>query len=151
MISKILVAIDGSESAWKALDLASDLATQYGAKVIALHVVPYEPLPEALRAFASTEHIRLEEENARFHYSRTLGDNLTREAERRARDKGVTSVVGRTDEGRPADSILATAEEEDVDMIVVGCRGLSDARGLVLGSVSHKVANHARCTCLTVK
>lgn len=151
MISKILVAIDGSESAWKALDLACDLATQYDAKVIALHVVPYEPLPQALRAFASAEHIRLEEENARFHYSRTLGDNLTREAERRARDKGVTSVAGRTDEGRPADSILATAEEEDVDMIVVGCRGLSDAKALVLGSVSHKVANHARCTCLTVK
>lgn len=151
MISKILVAVDGSEHAWKALDLACDLATQYGASVIALHVVPYEPMPEALRAFASTEHIRIEEENARFHYSKTLGDNLTREAERRARDKGVTAVVGRTEEGRPADSILATAEDEGVDMIVVGCRGLSDAKALVLGSVSHQVANHAHCTCLTVK
>lgn len=150
MISKILVAIDGSEHAWKALDLAYDLATQHGAEVIALHVVPFEPMPEALRAFASVEHIRLEEENARFHYARTLGDNLTREAERRGRDKGV-AVVGRTDEGRPADSILAVAEEEGVDMIALGCRGLSDAKALVLGSVSHKVANHARCTCLTVK
>lgn len=80
MIRKILAAIDGSEHAWKALDLAADIAMQLGAQLIVLHVVPFEPLSEALRAFAAVEYLPFEEEAARFRYSRTFGDLLTRSA-----------------------------------------------------------------------
>lgn len=151
MLEKILVAIDGSDHAWKALDLAADYAKLHGAQLIALHVVRHEPVPEGLRAFAEAEHIPLEEEAARYHNARMLGDRLTRAAEAKAREKGVTDVVGRTVEGRPPSEILALAADEGVDMIVLGSRGLSDPKALVLGSVSHKVANHAECTCVTVK
>jgi nucleotide-binding universal stress UspA family protein len=151
MIKKILAAIDGSEHAWKALDLAADMAKQHGARLIVLHVVPFEPISEALRAFAEAEHMPVEEEEGRYHFARTLGDHLTRSAEARARDRGLSEVVGRTVEGKPADQILELAGSEGVDMIVLGSRGLSDARALFLGSVSHKVANHAACTCVTVK
>lgn len=149
-MNKILVAIDGSEHAWKALDLAADLAKLHGAELIALHVVPYEAMPAALRAFAAAEHIPYEEERARFHYARTLGDRLTQSAEQRARDRGARAR-GQSAEGHPADAILEVAAEEKVDLIVLGSRGLSDAAALFLGSVSHKVANHATCTCVTVK
>lgn len=151
MINKILAAIDGSEHAWKALDLAIDIARQHGAQLTVLHVVPFEPMADALRAFAEAENLPVEEEEARFHYARTLGDHLTRSAEARARDGGLTQVVVRTLEGKPADRILEAAQDEKVDMIVMGNRGLSDARALFLGSVSHKVANHAPCTCVTVR
>ena len=151
MIRKILAAIDGSEHAWKALDLAADMAKQSGAQLIVLHVVPYEPMSEALRTFADAEDMPVEEEEGRYHYARTLGDHLTRSAEARARDKGLRDVVGRTVEGKPAGQILEVASSEGVDMIVMGSRGLSDARAIFLGSVSHKVANHAACTCVTVK
>lgn len=137
MTKKILTAIDGSEHGWKALDLAMDIAKQQGAQLIVLHVVPYEPMPEALRAFAEAEHIPLAEEEGRYNYARSLGDQLTRAAEARARGKGLSEVVGRTVEGNPADQILAEAASEGVDMIVMGSRGLSDARALFLGSVSH--------------
>ena len=150
-MARILVAIDGSEHAWRALDVAADVAKRHGAQLIVLHVVPYEPMPAALRAFAEAEHISLAEEEGRDHYARTLGDQLTRAAEARARGKGLSEVVGRTVEGNPADQILAEAASEGVDMIVMGSRGLSDARAFFLGSVSHKVANHAACTCVTVK
>jgi nucleotide-binding universal stress UspA family protein len=133
------------------VELAADLAKQHGAQLIVLHVVPYEPMAEALRAFAEAEHIPLAEEEGRYHYARTLGDQLTRAAEARARGKGLSEVVGRTVEGNPADQILAEAASEGMDMIVMGSRGLSDARALFLGSVSHKAANHAACTCVTVK
>jgi nucleotide-binding universal stress UspA family protein len=110
MTKKILAAIDGSEHGWKALDLAADTAKQHGARRIALHVVPFEPMSEALRAFAEAEQLPIEEEEARFRYARTLGDRLTRSAEARARDKGLTNAVGRTTEGRPADQILEVAK-----------------------------------------
>jgi nucleotide-binding universal stress UspA family protein len=151
MTKKVLVAIDGSEHGWKALDLAADMAEQQGARLIVLHVVPFEPMAEALRAFAAAEHVPLAEEEARFRYARTLGDHLTRSAEARVRGKGLTDVVARTVEGKPSDQILEVARSEGVDMIVMGSRGLSDARALFLGSVSHKVTNHAECTCVTVK
>ena len=93
----------------------------------------------------------VDEEEGRYHFGRTLGDRLTRSAEARARDRGLSNVVGRTVEGNPADQILEVAGSEDVGMIFMGSRGLSDARALFLGSVSHKVANHAGCTCVTVK
>jgi nucleotide-binding universal stress UspA family protein len=151
MIEKILAAIDGSEHAWKALDLAADLAQQHGAQLIVLHVVRFEPLPDALRAFAEAERLSVEEEEGRYRYARSLGDRLTRAAEARARDKGVSDVVGRTLDGKPAEQILELAGREGVDMIVMGSRGLSDAKAFFLGSVSHQVANNAICTCVTVK
>lgn len=151
MTKKFLAAIDGSEHGWKALDLAADMAKQHGARLIVLHVVPFEPMSDALRAFAQAEHMPVQEEEGRFHFARTLGDHLTRSAEARARAKGLRDVVGRTVEGKAADQILEVAGSEDVAMIFMGSRGLSDARALFLGSVSHKVANQAPCTCVTVK
>lgn len=151
MIGKILVAIDGSDHAWRALDLAADIAKQHGAQLTLLHVVPYEPMPEALRAFAKAENIPFEEEAARFRYAQSLGDRLTHSAEDRVRDRGLTRVSGLTREGKPADVILETAKSEGAEMIVMGSRGLSDPRAVLLGSVSHKVAHRAECTCVTVK
>ncbi|MEM7022184.1 MAG: universal stress protein [Pseudomonadota bacterium] len=151
MPNRIMAAIDGSDHGWRALDVAVDEARAHDAELIALHVIPHEPLSEALRAFAVAEHIDIEEEVARFRYARTLGDRLTQLAERRAREAGVKSVRGRSAEGNPAEQILDVAAEERVDTIVLGSRGLSDAKALILGSVSHKVANQATCTCITVK
>ena len=148
---KILVAVDGSEHGWKALDLAIGLAKSGDVELFILHVVPYEPLPRGLRDFAEAENLPIEEEHARYHYARTLGDAVTRAAETRARDEGLTKVTGWTAEGRPAEAVIDAAKDKDVDMIVLGSRGLSDAGALFLGSVSHKVANHAHCTCVTVK
>jgi nucleotide-binding universal stress UspA family protein len=148
---KFLVAIDGSEHAQKALELAADVAKLRDAHLTVLHVVPYEPMPPALRAFAAAERIPVEEEFARLHQARVMGDQLTRKAEALATDKGVTSVLGRTAEGDPAEQILEVAGAEGVDMIFLGSRGLSKPKALFLGSVSHKVAYHADCTCVTVK
>ncbi|NQU72224.1 MAG: universal stress protein, partial [Rhodospirillales bacterium] len=47
--------------------------------------------------------------------------------------------------------IIEYAEQHDIDMIVIGSRGLGDLKGMLLGSVSHKVAHLAECSCITVK
>jgi nucleotide-binding universal stress UspA family protein len=54
-------------------------------------------------------------------------------------------------DGDPAQSILHLAKERGVDTIVMGSRGLSDIKGLFVGSVSHKINHLAECTCITVK
>jgi len=151
MAGRILVAIDGSEHAWKALDLAIELAKAQQAKLSVLHVVAYEPAPEALRSFAEVEGISAEEEAARFRYGRTLGDALTGEAQARAAAAGLTAMEALTAEGKPATVIVETARGLPADMIVMGSRGLSEPRALLLGSVSHQVAHLAPCTCITVK
>jgi nucleotide-binding universal stress UspA family protein len=151
MSGKILVAIDGSDHAWKALELAADLAKARDAEVLVLHVVPYEPLPESLVAFARAENIPLDEVRGREAAGRLLGDALTREAERRLADRGVARSRSLVVDGSPASAILATASDEAVDMIVLGSRGRSPVAGVFLGSVSHKVAHLAECTCIVVK
>jgi nucleotide-binding universal stress UspA family protein len=72
-------------------------------------------------------------------------------ASRRAQQGGVGAIQTLVDEGDPAETILRVAGERDADMIVMGTRGLGAAMGLVMGSVSHKVAQLAPCTCVTVR
>jgi len=154
MINTILAATDRSEHARKAVALAADLAEKYGAKLVLTHVAhPKQLTYEAIHA-ARVEHL-----------INTAGDRLTRDQETqvlmalgqevlreaKARVHNVGEVVTRLEEGDPAKRILECAKAEGADMIVIGSRGLNTLQGLMLGSVSHKVAQLAPCTCITVK
>ncbi|RVH85207.1 universal stress protein, partial [Sinorhizobium medicae] len=57
----------------------------------------------------------------------------------------------RVEPGDYAETILAVADEVDADLIVVGSRGLGGLRGLLVGSVSQKVVQHADCSVLVVR
>lgn len=151
MSKRFLVAIDGSEHAWKALDLAAELAESSAAELLVLHVVAFEPVPNAFREFAEAEHIPIEERTARFHYDRTIGDAIVREAEARARKVGIRQITTRVAEGDPANEIVSLARSGGVDMVFLGSRGLSDIKGLFVGSVSHKVMHLVPCTCVAVR
>lgn len=151
MFRRILLALDGSEHAWKALDLAADLARAHDAMILAAHVMPHEPLPASLQVYAEAEHMPFEEEEARYRQARALGDSLTAEAARRLRAKGVEHVETRVLEGSAAAAILAAAQDEKIDAIVLGSRGHGALAGLLLGSVSHKVVQASECTCIVVK
>jgi nucleotide-binding universal stress UspA family protein len=64
--------------------------------------------------------------------------------------QGVRDVVVLVEEGDAAMAILAAAEDQDADLIVLGSRGMGDLKGLLLGSVSHKVTHLANRPCLIV-
>lgn len=148
MFKKILVPVDGSEHAFKTLDLACDLAEKYGAGLYILHVVPARMIPESVRRFAEVEYI---EEPPRWIYEQVLGKHILGESEEHAKRKGVQSVRATIHEGNPSKVIVDAANAEGVDAIVMGSRGLSDLEGLVMGSVAHKVGQLADCTVITVK
>lgn len=149
-IQLILYPTDGSESAGKALDYAANLAASAKAKVLVLHVqqrIGHERIPPELEELERVEHIRLTEADV----LRGVAEGVARRAEKALHAKGVTDTEHVVVEGDPAQEILALAKARKVDTIVIGTRGLGDLAGLLLGSVSHKVAQLAPCTCIIVR
>jgi nucleotide-binding universal stress UspA family protein len=177
MIKRVLVAVDGSEHANRATDLACEMVSRFGADLIVVHVVPDKPLSGAERQMAQVEFqgeiardfdltrfadargdIRLMSQRLTEQAAETarrfrvaLGERLMEQAKAQARQQGVPSIHAILREGDPAAAILNVAREEKADIIVMGRRGLGDLAGLLLGSVSHKVTHLAECACLTVK
>ena len=146
-MKNILVALDGSESASKALTLAIDLAVRYGATLQLVHVIPRPTVvSEELREFARTEHVELPVAVA----MSPQGQSIVGAGQARATAKGVHSLKTEILIGDPAKRLLEYAGEQAIDLLVVGRRGVSQLRGLLLGSVSSKVTSLAECPVLTV-
>ncbi len=148
MVTHILVAVDGSAHADRALACASDLAVKYGADLTILNVVSYaSTVPLALGAYAELEGLYAESRSV----LQEAGAKIVESAAEQARRLGVEDVKTVVELGSPAQSICEAANANGIDVIVMGRRGLSDFTGFFLGSISHKVAHSADCTVITVK
>lgn len=138
----VLVATDGSTSATRAEGVAAAIAAGCNVKLTIITIS--RGLPDAeLRRLA---HIEGDLGKARHSLIR----NILGEAAERARRAGVKDVTTLSDHGDPADAILATAEREQVDLVVLGKRGISALSQLLLGSVSKSVVDRARCAVTVV-
>ena len=175
MFNKILCSTDGSDHSNKALDIAIDLAKKYDAGLVILHVPHRSGNVDALQRFAEveglTQHVnkeiqRLQSRDDRINLAMgsafqdsgvsprllvEVGQHIIDGAKGHAEQKGLDNVNARLESGDPADSILRCIDEENIDCVVLGSRGLGNIKSLFLGSVSHKVANHAPCSCIAVK
>ncbi len=139
MFRKILVAFDGSPKSYEAFDHALELASMSRqAAILALSVV--QP-PESLYFIEMDDVV----ERVSREYERLLA-----ELAEKAREKDVT-VETRVAIGHPASSIVQTAREEGCDLIVIGHKGKSMLEGLLLGSVSRRVASESHCSVTIVK
>ena len=150
MIKKILVAIDGSGHSLKAVDYASTIAAGCKAKVIILSVVKEhmaKELPAELRAYAKLEDISV----ADLDNLKKITADLVMDAAERSREKGAEDVVTEVQTGPVARTIVACAQQNDVDMLVIGSRGLGNIEATLRGGVSHRVELLAKCPVLTVK
>ena len=137
MISKILVAVDGSKNADKAFEYACDLAKKAGASLLVLHVF------EELGTVGYSINKELEQDNRVMlqKYQLRAKKVLTK-----------TSVdVMETKANDVAEEVLRTADRENIDTIVVGSRGISEAKIFLLGSVSYKVSHYARRPVIIVR
>lgn len=147
-MNHILVPVDGSQAALKAVDLASNLAGKFGAKLTLLHVVEDIAMSEDLKRFAELEH--LPDEPEKMHLE-VIAKAILDEARRQAATLGVAQPQTEVRQGNPAMEILDYAEGNGVDTIVIGNEGLGRIEGWLLGSVSQKVNYLSTCTCITVK
>jgi nucleotide-binding universal stress UspA family protein len=144
---KILIAVDGSEPARRALEEVAKLAhserSQAEVKAVLLHVRESESLPGTLPTAAGQQ--MLEEQ------ARQRQDNLLLNAQDHARLLGLSQVAVRRAQGDAAQEILRAAEHEKVDQIAMGTRGMSALGNLLLGSVAQKVLHLGHTPVLLVK
>ena len=146
MINSILVPIDGSDHAFKALDLASEIAVTHDARMLLLHAVSDQVPSQEIRDFAKVEHI----EGPLDQIPYTVAERqLMAKALSQAHANGVEKVESVVQPGDPAQLIIERSK--DFDIIVMGRRGLGPLGVLLQGSVSQKVSQLADAACATVK
>jgi len=131
----ILVAYDGSELAKKALNKAVELLKK-GDDLILAHVIPTTILAE----FADIPP----------EVTTAKGQRLMNDALSMLKEKGV-HATGLVREGDIADTILKIGVELQVDLIILGEKGVSKVDRFALGSVAEKVVKYARRPVLIVK
>jgi nucleotide-binding universal stress UspA family protein len=141
-MNRILIATDGSDSAREALEFGLDLAAEQGAWAFVVHVVPavdVMPYPNIGYVAPALPHEFTE------HDRESL-----QEAAELAAEKGVRVETALL-KGRPADEIVAFADNIDADLIVVGSRGHGVITSALLGSVSSAVVHESRRPVLVVR
>lgn len=143
MFERICVAVDGSAHAEQALDVAIDLARRYHSALTVIAVAPLIP------TFVSPNEpwvpTGVPDEELRAY--REVVDR----AVDKARSGGIGTVTGVCLEGVIVDELVTHLDEHPADLIVMGSRGLSTAKRLLLGSVSESLLHHVQCPILLVR
>lgn len=155
MFEKILVPLDGSDHSVRALEKAVQIAKKFSGKVTLIYAysVSMQPiiLPEPATLSSPTIPILTAAEISRVvEAARTTGERILKDGEAKAKTEGV-AVKAMLVEGHAVQEIVRTAKEDNFDLIVMGARGVSHIRSLLLGSVSDGVIHHALCPVLVVK
>jgi nucleotide-binding universal stress UspA family protein len=152
-LKTVLIAVDGTKDSKGILSLFRDLVSSPD-KIVLLHVQQLEgnsmmtamlgdaemsTLKEALKGTEYKEALDQKTERTLSHYKTEL------------RSSGLTNVKTVVREGHPSDEILKVAEEEGVDLIMVGCSGKSRIQRLVTGCASRHVEKNAKVPVLIAK
>ncbi|MCR9113897.1 MAG: universal stress protein [Rhodobacteraceae bacterium] len=175
MTRHIFVATDGSQTATKAIDMAGTLAAKLGVPLTIGHVLQFGQSSAELARLADVEklveHVSRETKvdfqvltggsgdilartrpgDDSVRVVTAVGDEILRRAATQAREQGAETVSTTSTDGDVADGIMDMAQKAGADMIVVGHRGLGRMKTALLGSVAHKVVQHAPCTVVSVR
>ena len=147
MFNKIIVGVDGSEAADKALKMACDIGKKYDAKLYILNS-PREETAALVAAgyggYGALAALPLET-----HFDE-VGERVVANAAKIAAEEGMHNVETSVEMGPPSEAVLKLAKSIGADLIVVGRRGLGNVASLFLGSTSLQIVKNAECACLTV-
>ena len=152
--SRILVAIDGSTSSIHATDYAISIALKNSSQLFVLYVIDayeYSRLSSSIvlaPTFGSEKY--LEEKNEaeklmnkiRERFRLKVNDNTKFKEPKTEIVEGVKSV---------ATTIMEYAESENIDLIIIGSRGRTSFKKLLLGSISSNVMKNAHCAVLVIR
>ena len=153
VFKNILVPVDDSEHSNRAVEYASEFASKFDSQLILLHVYFFTP-PISTSAILlgasscdvmSPETVTLLSEKAKKDANQILV-----QAKKLVKEQKVT-VNSLLRDGGVVPEILKMTEAKKIDLIVIGARGISGLKKLVLGSTSEAVAHKASCPILIVK
>jgi nucleotide-binding universal stress UspA family protein len=141
-VRRILVPLDFSEHAKRVIEWATHLAAEHGSKVILLHAyhlpVEFQQLEGAYLPQDFWANVKSEAQQTLSVYANEIA-------------RAGIEVEAVVREGYPATVIEEEAERQQADLIVIGTRGLSGLKHLLLGSIAKRVVQSAPCPVLTVK
>jgi nucleotide-binding universal stress UspA family protein len=142
MVQTVAVGTDGSGTADKAVEFAIEMAARYGAKIV--FISAYRPVSET--------RLKRESRDAPEDLQWTINpaedvDATLRDCEERAEERGLR-WASEAREGDPAKILVALAESNDADVLVIGNKGMQRK---LLGSVPNSVSHSAPCSVLIVK
>jgi nucleotide-binding universal stress UspA family protein len=142
--SKILVAIDGSELSLKAAERALDLARLFHAN---LNAITVSYIPESYH-LKQEDFMNKSKSKESMTDAKSWLDNFTQAA----KESNVILKTELINSHRPVDYVIMEyAEQEKMDLIVMGTRGHSGLKDLLLGSVASSVITYAHCPVMVIK
>lgn len=155
LFEKILVPLDGSEHSLRALEIAIQIAKKFDGKITLIHVysVTIRPvmMPEPTTLTPPMIPVMTPAEVSKaVEATRKAGASILTEGEQKVKAEEV-QVETLLKEGHTVQEIIRTAKEGKFDLIVIGGRGISKIRELLLGSVTDGVIHHAPCPVLVIK
>jgi nucleotide-binding universal stress UspA family protein len=145
LLGKILVAIDGSEEASEAAQVAAEVANATGSEV---HLV-YAMQEERYKPHLGPEMWKGWEEG--FEHAKLSARSWVEQEAERMRGEGTKAVESHLLIGRPDAAIVWSAEELGARLVVVGSRGLGGISRALIGSVSDSVVRHAHCPVMVIR
>lgn len=135
----VICAVDDSDGARAALEVARDLAARFGADLVLVHAEPSTVVPGVSAALGGQERLR----KAEIEDAEKLLAWL-------AQEEGLDEVDFRAGIGSASDVVLDAARELGASFVVIGSHGRRGLRSAVLGSVSNAVATSAPCPVVIV-
>ncbi|HEX2305900.1 MAG TPA: universal stress protein [Nitrososphaeraceae archaeon] len=144
--SRILLAIhEPRKSADMAVNYAIKVAEDYDARLVILYIIRGNA---HLQTVNLPSHIIQMKKDAQTYLIEKISDKIHKESRMEKTIRIKTEIIASI---RIADAIVSYAKDKNVDLIVIGTRGRSKLKSLVLGSVASEVVRHAHCPVLTIK
>jgi len=149
-IDKILLAMDGSESSFRALKYAIHLAKVEDAEIMLLHVLENVKQGGVIGLRARYGDVKIVK--AFLKYSEEIAKRWIEKAKEEARSNDVklrTEII--LEQSSKAEEIVKYAERNKADVIILGTRGLTRFKKLIVGSVANAILSNAKCPVLIVR
>jgi len=145
-LSRIVVAFDGSKDAVKAVQLACSLAAKYDSDISVVHV--YSP---PLIGFSAASGMPVPDYKELEDSAKETGQNVLSRGVQLVTATGAKARGELLQAPSVVDALVEYAARENADLIVVGTRGMSGFKKLILGSVSSGLVSHSPCPVLVVR